>query len=333
MVNIRKVEEKLSDLIYAGEVKCPCHLYIGEEAIATGVCTALNTTDYIFSNYRGHGHYLAKGGDLNKMMSEMYGKVTGCSKGRGGSMHLIAPEVSLIFGTTAIVAGQIAPAVGAALASQLKGGKGVCVVFFGDGATEEGVFSEALNFATFKKLPIVFICENNFYSTHLRIEDRQPIKDLYLKAKYLMPAIQIDGNNIVEVFKSAQEAIKNARDGKGPTFIECVTYRHKGHVGPNLDIETVITTSEEYAKWANLNPIKLAERATRPKEELERWLMLDPIKNFEKHLIEIKLLNEKMVDKIQKEIDVKIEASVSFARLSEYPKPEELFKYVYAESK
>ena len=331
MVKIRKTEEKIGELIFAGEVRCPCHLCVGQEAIATGVCLALNQTDYVFTNYRGHGHYLAKGGELKKMMAEVYGKVTGCSRGKGGSMHLIAPEVSIIFGSTAIVAGQIAPAVGAALASQLKGDKRISVVFFGDGATEEGVFFESLNFAALKKLPIVFICENNLYSSHFRIEYRQPIKDLYIKTKYLMSSIQIDGNNVIEVFNAAKEAIERARSNDGPTFIECLTYRHRGHVGPNLDVETVVTTSEEYARWANLNTIKLAERAVRFKEELEKWLKLDPIKNFEKCLIETKIFDEKMVEEINEEINKEVDAAVDFARSSDFPKTEELSEHVYAQ--
>jgi acetoin:2,6-dichlorophenolindophenol oxidoreductase subunit alpha len=329
MLKIRKSEERVAELLVANEIICPTHLYIGEEAVATGVCKALKTEDYVFSNYRGHGHYLAKGGDMNKMLAEFYGKVTGCCEGKGGSMHLIAPDVSIIFGNTAIVAGQVAPAVGAALAIQLRNEKRVSVVFLGDGATEQGVFFESLNFAALKKLPIIFICENNFYSSHVPLSERQPIKDLYLKAKYLMPSFQIDGNNIIEVFKKTGEAVKRARNGEGPTFIECITYRYRGHVGPNLDIDDIEMKLSYKLQWANLNPVSLVEKPTRTKDELEKWLELDPIKHFEKYLIDEKILTESEKVKIYKDLETEIENAVEFARKSEYPKDDQLVTDVY----
>lgn len=331
MLKIRKAEEKIAELVYAGEIRCPCHLYIGQEAVATGACAALELEDYMFSNYRGHGHYLAKGGDLNKMMAEVYGKVTGCSKGRGGSMHLISPEVSIVFGSSAIVAGHLAPAVGSALASQLANEKRVSLVFFGDGATDEGVFSEVVNFAALKKLPIVFICENNLYASHFRLDQRQPLTDLYLRTQPMVPSFQVDGNNVIEVFIAAKNAVELARSGGGPTFIECLTYRHRGHVGPNPDVETVVTTTEERPKWANLNPVRLAERATRSRKELEKWLERDPITEFKRHLIKNSIIDEKSENVIQSEIDTEIRNAITFAENSEYPKPEELNLYVYSE--
>lgn len=333
MVKIRKTEERIAELLLAREIITPTHLCSGEEAIATGACKALNVTDYVFSNYRGHGHYLAKGGDLNKMLAELYGKFSGCSKGKGGSMHLVAPEVSIVSVNTAMVGSQIPHAVGAALSIKLKGEDKVSLVFFGDGATDTGAFYESTNFAALKKLPIVFVCENNFYSSHLHLKHRQPLSDLYLKTQHIMPSYQIDGNNVVEVFKTVQEAIKRARNGSGPTFIECVTYRHRGHVGPNWDVEDMELTlsEEERVKWTKLNPVKLVEKATRSKEELQRWLEHDPINHFEKFLIDKKITTAEEKDAIQQKIAEEIENAVEFARSSEYPPDSQLIEDVYAE--
>ncbi|MBI3335335.1 MAG: thiamine pyrophosphate-dependent dehydrogenase E1 component subunit alpha [Candidatus Portnoybacteria bacterium] len=331
MVKIRKVEEKIGEVLLAGEVITPTHLYIGQEAVAVGACKALTINDYVFSNYRGHGHYLAKGGDLNKMIAELYGKSSGASKGKGGSMHLVAPDVSIVAVNTAIVGSQISHATGAALAIKLRGENKVSLVFFGDAGAETGIFFESTNFAALKKLPVIFVCENNFYSSHAPLSERQPIKDIYLKTKHIMPSFQIDGNNIVEIFKTVQEAVKRARNGEGSTFIECITYRHRGHVGPNLDIEDAeMITEEERTKWAKLTPIKLVEKATRTKEELDKWLALDPIKHFEKYLIEKNILTNEEKEKLNKKLSTEIENAVEFARKSAYPTDDQLTNDVYA---
>lgn len=333
MVRIRKVEEKVGELLLAREIICPTHLYIGQEAVATGACKTVNNVDYVFSNYRGHGHYLAKGGDLNQMFAELFGKFSGCSKGKGGSMHLVAPEVSIVSVNTAMVGSQIAHAVGAALSIKLKGENKVSVVFFGDGGTDTGVFYESMNFAALKKLPAIFICENNFYSSHAHLESRQPLKDLYLKAQHVMPSYQIDGNNVITVFRTVHEAVKLARNGNGPVFIECITYRHRGHVGPNLDTEDVELTlsEEERMKWAKLNPVKLVEKPTRTKEELQKWLELDPITHFEKYLFGKKILTNEEKNNIHQKVIAEIESAVEFARSSEYPSDDQLLEDVYAE--
>ncbi|MDP2967477.1 MAG: thiamine pyrophosphate-dependent dehydrogenase E1 component subunit alpha, partial [bacterium] len=204
MLLIRRFEERVGDLVVQGAIKTPCHLTIGQEAIATGVCSALNKQDYIFGNHRSHGHYIAKGGDIKLLMAEIFCKATGCSKGKGGSMHVIAPEVGLL-GTPPIVAASIPIAVGAALSSTLKGENNVAVSFFGDGATNEGVFYESLNFASLKKLPVIFVCENNLYSTHMPIEKILANTNIAKKAEsFNMPGIQIDGNDATEVYETTK---------------------------------------------------------------------------------------------------------------------------------
>jgi pyruvate dehydrogenase E1 component alpha subunit len=303
MLRIRMVEERIADLVSKGKLKTPCHLYIGEEAVAVGVCENLQDSDYVFSNYRGHGHFLAKGGNLKKLIAEVFCKKTGCSKGKGGSMHLVAHEIG-IFGNTAIVAGQLAPGIGVALASKLQEKDSVSVIFFGDGAMEEGVTTEVLNFAALKKLPVLFVCENNFLAAHMRLLERQPIKDLYLKANYLMPSTQIDGNDIKLVYETVKKAVQTIRNGNGPVFIEALTFRHRGHVGPNLDIGV-----------------------GRTKEELDSWMKKCPIKRIET------FVDEKERQDIKKEIEGEIEEAVKFAEESPHPDKNDLMEHVYAEDK
>lgn len=307
MFKIRRFEEKVSDLVSVGEIKTPCHLYIGQEAVSTGACFALDKKDYIFGTHRSHGCYLAKGGDPKKMMAELYGKETGCSRGKGGSMHLIDVENGLL-GTSAIVSGNISLGTGVALASSFKNDKSVTLSFFGDGATAEGLFYESLNFASLMKLPVIFLCENNLYSTHMPIAECLVNTNIAEKAEiFKMQHYQIDGNNVLEVFETVKKAADNARRGGGPTLIECITYRWRGHVGPNDDLE----------------------KGLRSKEELEYWMKRCPIKNFEKVLTEKGILSEEEKKKIQEKIEKEIEESVAFAKNSPYPKAEELTKGVF----
>ena len=218
MVLIRKFEERVGDLVSQGEIKTPCHLYIGEEAVAVGVCSALNKEDYVFGTHRSHGHYIAKGGSLKKLMAEIFCKETGCSKGKGGSMHIVAPEVGLL-GTPPIVAASIPIAVGAALSSLLKKEKKVAISFFGDGAVNEGVFYEALNFASLKKLPVVFVCENNFYSSHLPIAKILADTNIAKKASvFNMPGFQIDGNDVIKVYQTGKKSDKKGKRWKRAYF-------------------------------------------------------------------------------------------------------------------
>lgn len=309
MVKIRQFEEKTAELIEQKEIICPCHLYIGEEAVATGVCSALRKDDWVFSTHRSHGHYIAKDGDIKALMAELYGKATGCSKGRGGSMHISSPEVGLP-GSSAIVAGTIPISVGTALSFHLQGKDNVSVAFFGDGAASEGVFYEALNFASLKCLPVIFVCENNLYSTHMPISACLANTDIYKKAEaFNVPAFKIDGNNVIEVFKTAQKAVKRARQGKGPTLIECMTYRWRGHVGSNYDID----------------------KGLRSKQELDYWMSKCPIKALDEFLLKERILANSEKNKINRSIEREITEAVQFARESPYPDQFELLSNVFSD--
>jgi TPP-dependent pyruvate/acetoin dehydrogenase alpha subunit len=301
MLRIRKFEERAAERVSNKEIICPCHLYIGEEAVATGVCSALRKEDYVFSTHRSHGHYIAKGGDIKALMAELYCRATGCSKGRGGSMHLASPAVGLP-GSSAIVAGTIPLAVGAALAFSVQKRDNVSVAFFGDGAANEGTFYESLNFAALKKLPVIFVCENNFYSTHMPISECLADTDIYKKAEaFKMSSVRVDGNNVAEVFKVAKRAIEDARQGKGPTLIECMTYRWRGHVGPSYDLD----------------------KGLRSKEELDYWMNRCPIKTLEEFLLEHDFISESEKIKIYESIEKEIDDALVFAKESPYPDPDE----------
>src|SRR5437016_2308922 len=245
MLLIRTVEERLAELLVEREIRCPTHLYTGQEAVATGVCATLRRDDYVFGGHRSHGHYLAKRGDLKAMIAELYGKRTGCSRGRGGSMHLVAPEVGIL-GTVPIVAATIPLAAGTALASTIRRDGRVSVSFFGDGAVEEGTFHESMNLAASRKLPVVFICENNLYSSHLELLERRA-KDNIVEtaAAHGMPGEVVDGNDAVAVWAAATRAVARARGGVGPTLLECRTYRWHGHVGPSLDMDVGVQRKDE----------------------------------------------------------------------------------------
>lgn len=307
MVTIRRFEEKIIEVYPSQDMKTPVHLYIGEEAVAAGVCINLRKDDYIFSTHRSHGHYLAKGGDMKKLVAELYGKRTGCSKGKGGSMHVVDPEVG-VCGSTSIVGANIPLSVGAALASTLQSKDQVSISFFGDGGVDEGAFHEALSFASLKKLPVIFVCENNFYATHSHQSKRQPHDHIYKLAEgYLIPGIRIDGNNVLAIYKVAKEAVKRARRGEGPTLIECRTYRWKGHVGPECDI-------------------KLGYRT---QKELNKWMRRCPIKMFEAFLLRQGVMREKERNEIIKQIDQKIQDAYEYGKESPYPQEEELFDDVW----
>jgi pyruvate dehydrogenase E1 component alpha subunit len=306
-VKIRRLEEKLIKLYPEQEIKCPIHLYLGEEAIATGVCANLKKDDYIFSTHRCHGHYIAKGGDLKLLMAELYGKRTGCSKGKGGSMHLVAPEVGIL-GTSSIVGGITPLAVGTALASAMQGNKQVSVAFLGEGGVDEGSFHESLNFASLKRLPVIFVCENNFYAVNSPQWARQPADNIAQRAEgYMMPGQCVDGNDIVAVFQVAQEAIKRARSGDGPTLIECRTYRWMQHVGPNYDFES----------------------GCRPKEELDEWVKKCPIKRYEELLLKENIISPSEINQIIGQVDKEIEEAVNFGKNSPFPGRDELLDDVY----
>ena len=308
MLRIRRFEEAIADCASAKEFKGPTHLYIGQEAVAVGVCAALRRDDYVFGGHRSHGHYLAKGGNLRQLAAEIIVRETGCSKGRGGSMHLTAPEVGLL-GTSALVGGGMGPGVGTALASVLQRKDRVTAIFFGDGAIEEGVFSESLNFAALKKLPVIFVCENNLYASHLPLHVRQPQSELYKHAEpYGIPGLRVDGNDVLAVYDSACEAVARARAGQGPTLLEYMTYRWRGHVGPSYDLEYNIRT----------------------KEEVESWMARDPIKRHGERLASQAVLSAEEQARIDTSVTEEVAAAIDFARESPFPAVEGLLDHVYA---
>lgn len=312
MLRIRLVEESFVDPILKGDIRCPVHLYTGEEAVAAGICANLEKSDYIFGNHRSHGHYLAKGGDMGCMIAEIYGKETGCSGGRGGSMHLIDPENG-VMGIVPIVAGTISLALGSAVASKIRKDNKVTVSFFGDGATGEGVLYESLNFAALKKLPIIFACENNLYSTHLPIKEIRINENIAESAiPFGIKSLRVEGNNVLDVLNASKIAIRDCRDGQGPVFIEFLTYRFRGHVGPDDNIQGSHTD-------------------IRPKEEIAEWLKKDPIIHLKSYILEEKICNESEISVIHDEVIKEIEKATEYALSSNYPKPSDLLKYVYKE--
>jgi len=312
MVRIRACEESLVEPILSREIRCPVHLCTGQEAVAAGVCAALEKKDYIFGNHRSHGHYLAKGGGMREMVAEVYCRETGCSRGRGGSMHLIDPSIGMM-GSAPIVAGTIPLALGAALAASIRNDGRVAVSFFGDGATGEGVLCESLNFAALKKLPILFVCENNFYSTHLPIDEIRVSRRIYeLGIPFGEQSHRVDGNDVLEVHRAARKAVDLCRKGKGPVFLECLTYRMHGHVGPDDNIQGTHTD-------------------IRPPAEIEKWRKKDPIRKLERHILKKRVASKSELKEIQVQAEKEVLDAHDFARSSAFPKGEELNLYVYKE--
>lgn len=301
MLKIRKAQEKIVEIYpqVPRRIQCPVHLYTGEEAIAAGVCANLRPADYVFSYYRSHGHYLAKGGDLKALFAELYGKETGCSKGRGGSMHLIDAKNGFM-GTSAIVGGGIPMAVGAALAFKMRKEDRVAVSFFGDGACEEGVWHESMNFASLKKLSVLFVCENNFYAVKSPFFSRQPLDNIWHRAgNYGIKSVRVDGNDVFQVFNVSRKAIEELRSGKGPFFIEARTYRWRGHLENTFFSDDILEG--------------------RSKEEVEEWKARCPIKSFKDFLLKEKILSESDFERISKEIDEEIVEAIKFAEESPFP--------------
>lgn len=307
MLRIRIFEEKAADCVETGEILCPVHLYIGQEAVATGVCAALADSDYVWGNHRSHGHYLAKGGDMNALMAELFCRRDGCARGRGGSMHIYARNVGIL-GTVPMVAATIPIAVGAALSATMRRTDQVSVAFFGDGATEEGVFHESVSFAALRKLPVIFVCENNLYSSHLPLSARRAVGDLYLHAvPYGIPGIRVDGNDVAAVYEAAAEAVSRAREGQGPTLLECMTYRWRGHVGPRYDLERGIRTQGELDVWVDRCPIKLLGRT----------------------LLQTGVATENELQAVRDAVEGEISASLEYARRSPYPESHEVGQHVF----
>ncbi len=307
LVKIRRVEEKIAELYPEQEMRCPTHLSIGQEAVAVGVCANLRKDDYVFSMHRCHAHYLAKGGDARRMVAELYGKKTGCAGGKGGSMHLVATDVGFM-GASSIVAGTIPIAMGTALASAMQGVDRVAVSFFGDSAVEEGTFYETLNFASLKKLPVIFVSENNLYATHSHISTRQPLDNIHRRGEaYGIPGTCVDGNDLLEVYRAAREAVELARKGQGPTLIECKTYRWREHVGPYYDYEL----------------------GYRTKEELDSWMARCPVRIYEDKLKSSGGISEKEISQIRKAVEQEVEEAMAFAKKSPFPEETELLSGLY----
>ena len=310
MLRIRMIEESIAQRYSEQEMRCPVHLSIGQEGPAVGVCAALRQDDYVMSTHRSHGHYLAKGGDLKAMLAEFYGRAAGCSIGRGGSMHLIDPACGFL-GATPIVGSTIAIAAGVAFGVKMRGEKRVVVAFFGEGSTEEGVFHEAMNFASLKKLPIVFVCENNLYSVYSPLSVRQPKRPLATFARaHAMRALKGDGNDVLATMRLAAAAARHARSGAGPVFLELSTYRWREHCGPNYDNDIGYRTEAEFQKWKKRCPLKRAERALRA----------------------AKALRPEESAALRSEIQAEIDAAFRYAKSCPYPDKSELLTGVYAEA-
>ncbi len=309
MLKIRLFEEKIAELYPRQEIRCPVHLCIGQEAIAAGVSLSLRQSDYVISNHRGHGHAIAKGADMKLLMAEFFGKATGCSKGKGGSMHIVDMQNNMP-GTSAIVGGGIPIGVGIALASKMRRKNRVTAVFLGDGAAEEGAFYESLNFAALKKLPVVFICENNFYATNSPQKARHASCRIASMANaFGIEGLCIDGNDAAEVYNAASASVAGARRGEGPVLIEAKTYRWKGHVGPE----------EDHLKGA------------RPAEELNEWKGQCPIKRFRERLIKENSVADEELGIIERAVRTEVEEAVEYAEESPEPDRTALLEDVYSE--
>jgi pyruvate dehydrogenase E1 component alpha subunit len=307
MLRIRFFEEKIEELVMTATIGGFVHLSVGQEAVAAGVCAALRDADYITSTHRGHGHMIAKGGDVKFMMAELFARSTGYCKGKGGSMHIADLDLGIL-GANGIVGGGPPIAVGAALAARYKGTDNVCVSFFGDGASNQGTTHEAMNLAAVWKAPVVFVAENNHYGEFTSQARHQCIESVTERAAgYGMPGVIVDGNDLVAVYEAAAAAVDRARKGKGPTLLECKTYRIKGHF---------VGDPEVY----------------RGREEIEGWQKpdKDPILRLENKLLKTKALTKEKVKKIRESVRKEIEEAVRFAQESPEPDAGELLADVYA---
>jgi pyruvate dehydrogenase E1 component alpha subunit len=305
MLEIRLFEEKVFDLYGQNLVPGTIHLYAGEEAVAVGVCSNLNVDDYITSTHRGHGHCIAKGADLRRTMAEILGKKTGYCKGKGGSMHIADFAVGML-GATAVVGAGLPIAVGAGLSAKLRKTSQVVACFFGEGASNQGTFHESINMASVWALPVVFVCENNLYAMGTRQSRIMSVQNVADRAAaYGIPGVMVDGNDVLVVYEAARTAVERARAGKGPTLIECKTYRHKGH------------SRVDSGKY-------------RPKEEVEEWLGKDPIKRFRQAMLGNGILTQTELEHVEKEVADEVADAVKFALDSPYPEGKEALENVYA---
>ncbi len=302
LYRIRRVEEQIARVYPTDCVKSPVHLSIGQEAVSVGVCDALRPDDVAFGFYRSHALYLAKGGDLRRMIAELYGKTTGCARGKGGSMHLVDVDAG-VMGTSAVVGTGIPQAVGFAYALKLRRTDRLVVNFFGDGAVDEGAFHEAVNVAALKKVPVIFVCENNHYAINSRQSDRQAFDNLCERARaYGMPAQRIEGNDVLGIRDAVVDAAARVRGGHGPVFLECMTYRWKEHVGPGEDFGIY-----------------------RERSEAEPWFETDQVERLGR------MLALETRRRIEDEVEAEIAAAFAFAEASPFPDEFELYTDVFKE--
>ncbi len=306
MLTIRRFEERASADYLAGKIHGVVHCYIGEEAVAVGVCSALERSDRIISTHRGHGHCIAKGADLNRMMAELYGRQTGYCKGKGGSMHIADFGIGML-GANGIVAGGIAIVTDAGLAAQMEGSGAVAVSFFGDGASNAGPFHECLNIAATWKLPMLYVCENNMYAAQTPAAATHALGDVAARAAgYGIPGVVVDGNDVFAVYQAANAAVERARSGAGPTLIECKTYRWRAHTE------------------------RRGQPDPRDPAEVEAWRRRDPIALLERRLREQGELDDAAMQAMESEIAGALEAAVAFAEASPFPLPEQATDDVFA---
>jgi len=305
---IREVELEISKRYPENKMRCPVHLSIGQEACAVGICENLDKNDSLYSTHRSHAHYLAKGGSLKKMIAEIYGKKTGCCGGRGGSMHLFDDNVGMK-SSIPIVASSIPVAAGDALSMKLKKSKNISVVIFGDGAIEEGIFYETLNFSVLKKLPILFVCENNLYSIMTHINERQPENYIQrIKNLHRIPFEKCNGNKVDQVYLKSKKLIDSIKKNGGPAFLVLNTYRYKEHCGPNDDLHLGYRSSDELKKWMNSDPLKYSKN-----------LALKSIKNFNS-------ISSKINNKNKRYCKI----SFNFAETSKFPSSLDINKKIYS---
>ncbi|MFZ5634025.1 MAG: thiamine pyrophosphate-dependent dehydrogenase E1 component subunit alpha [Bacillota bacterium] len=306
MLRIREFESQVFELYKLGLMPGLAHLYIGQEAVAVGACAALERDDFIVSTHRGHGHLIARGADTKPMMAEILGKKTGYCKGKGGSMHIVAYDKGIL-GANGIVGAGIPIATGAGFMARVKGTKQVTLSFFGDAASNQGTFHESLNMAAAWKLPVVYIIENNLYGISVNINRVTAVADLSVRAKaYGMPGVMVDGNDVLAVYGAVREAVAAAREGGGPTLVECKTYRWRGHHVGDPAIEY------------------------RTREEEARWKQQCPIGRLGRELVEKSLAAEDQLKEIERKVAEEIRAAVEFAKESPYPAPEEAFEDLFA---
>ncbi|MDI6755280.1 MAG: thiamine pyrophosphate-dependent dehydrogenase E1 component subunit alpha [Thermodesulfobacteriota bacterium] len=309
MLMIRRFEEKALDLKARQIIPGLLHLYIGEEAVATGMCAALRRDDYISSTHRGHGHCIAKGGDISLMMAELLGREKGYCRGKGGSMHIADIDLGIL-GANGVVAAGMPISGGAALSIKMRGKDQVVACFFGDGGSNQGAFHESLNMAALWKLPVIYVCENNQYAISVAQSRSCSIRDIYLrKDAYEIEGCMVDGNDVLAVYQAAKETVDRARRGEGPTLIECKTYRWRGHYEGEADRTYTYRT----------------------KQEIEEWIDRCPIKRFQKVLLDQGVVSQVGLNQIEQEIQSDLQKAMEFAQNCPFPEPQDALKDLYYE--